>query len=134
MSCLALSLCECGACLACSCFSKVLSGVLSQAARLGHALLLTVIFGFAAIMGSEYPNNVNGYGSYTKVNVGENCYSGYEDTCIYRQLIYRASFAMFLVFGVLAFACLFSDHANKSMWPFKFMASLALFIGGQYSL
>ena len=103
--------------------------MLAGATRFGHVLLIGTIFSLAGILGTQYPQSVSNYRDYTSVDMEYGCNSGYENTCIYRQLMYRASFALFIVFGMLALGALFSDYLNRSMWPFKFAVALSLFIG-----
>ena len=86
-------------------------------------------FLIASILGRDYPHKINGYNSYTEVKLGVDCTNGYLDDCIYRQLIYRASFALFLMFAILAVGSAASDAVNKKFWTLKFFAPVALFIG-----
>lgn len=97
--------------------------------RIGHLLSIALTLLIACILGNEYPNEINGYKSYTEVKLTTDCSGQFEDECIYRQLVYRATFALFLMFVVLAFTSSFSDLANKGFWPLKFFAPVALFIG-----
>jgi len=113
------------ACCACSSFS----GVLALASRFGHILVIATIFTLAGILGIQYPNNVSNYKDYTEVDLKSGCDADYQDTCIYRQLMYRASFALFIMFAILAVGTLYSEKLNRSMWPFKFGISCALFVG-----
>jgi hypothetical protein len=126
---LALGVCECTACLACACCQKALNGVLAGAARFGHVLVIATIFTLAGILGTQYPDNVSNYKDYTEVDLKSGCSAEYEDTCIYRQLMYRASFALFIMFCLLAVGTMYSEPLNRSMWPFKFGVSCALFVG-----
>lgn len=71
-----------------------------------------------------YSTNVS-----SQVELTTDCSGEYEDDCIYRQLIYRATFALFLMFVVLAGTSACSEKANKGFWPLKFFAPVALFIG-----
>lgn len=128
-ACLALGVCECTACLACACCQKALNGMLAGAARFGHVLLIATIFTLAGILGVQYPSSVEGYKDYTTVVIGTDCSSDYNDTCIYRQLMYRASFALFVVFCGLAVGCWQYEYLNRSLWPLKFGISTALFVG-----
>eukprot|EP01006_Ploeotia_vitrea_P028313 TRINITY_DN61029_c0_g1_i1.p1 TRINITY_DN61029_c0_g1~~TRINITY_DN61029_c0_g1_i1.p1 ORF type:complete len:462 (+),score=-49.82 TRINITY_DN61029_c0_g1_i1:93-1478(+) len=128
-ACLAIGLCECTACLACACCQKTLNGMLGGATRFGHVLVIATVFSLSAIFGIQYPQDINGYKSYTAVDLETGCSSDYENACIYRQLMYRASFALFLVFLCLALAAWFSDYVNRSLWPFKFAVAVTLFIG-----
>jgi hypothetical protein len=64
-----------------------------------------------------------------QVELSIDCSSGYEEDCIYRQLVYRATFALFLMFVVLALTSACSEMANKGFWPLKFFGPIAVFIG-----
>ena len=128
MSCIACCLCECTACIACTCCQKGLNGLLSISARLGHVALVVTIFSLASILGTQYPNKINGYNSYTQVDLTLYCSDGEDDTCIYRQLIYRASFALFLMLLFLVGGTYFSEYLNRSYWPMKFGLTTTLFV------
>lgn len=125
MSCLA-----CGACsLAGSCCGGILNATMPSITRLGHILTIALTLLIATILGKDYPNDINGYKSYTKVELTSDCSDPYEEDCIFRQLVYRATFALFLMFVILAVTSGFSETANKGFWPMKFFAPVALFIG-----
>lgn len=128
VSCLALNLCECAACMACSCCSRLINFSLSQASRFAHMLIILTVFTLAIILGKEYPDDINGYNYYTKVDLTDNCDGDYQENCIYRQLIYRASFALFLLFAVLAVGTYVSDYLNRSLWAIKFGFAIGIFI------
>lgn len=64
-----------------------------------------------------------------KVELTTDCSGAYEEDCIYRQLIYRATFALFIMFVLLALTSGVSEIAHKGFWPMKFFAPIALFIG-----
>jgi hypothetical protein len=100
-----------------------------QMSRIGHILVIALTLIIAVILGKDYPNEINGYSSYTEVKLTTNCSSEFEDECIYRQLIYRATFSLFLMFLVLAMGSAASDFVNKSFWTLKFFAPVALFVG-----
>lgn len=127
-SCLALNLCECAACMACSCCSSLIGWSMSQAARFFHLTILLSTFTLAIIIGQDYANNIDGYNYYTKINLKEGCDLFYSDNCIYNQLIYRASFALTLLYGLLALITAFSEYANKSFWMIKYGFAIGLFI------
>lgn len=128
LSCCALEACECASCMACSCVSSLVSATLSQAARLGHVLIIFSTFTFAIVLGEYYPDSVNGYASgLAKIDLTSGCNNSFDDSCIYRQLVYRASFALFLVFLLLAVGSV-SDYVNRGLWPMKFGVAFILFI------
>lgn len=129
MSCCALACCECGACVACSCCQ----GALSAASRVGHFVLLGSVMGLAVVLGTYDSDSLNDNSYYSQIAMGGSCYAEYEDTCMYRQLIYRGSFALFLIFAGLAAGTFYSDGLNKGYWPLKFVAAFALFIGFWWS-
>jgi serine incorporator 1/3 len=128
ISCLALNLCECAACMACSCCTHLIQATLSQAARFSHVLILLTTFTLAIILGKSYIDDINGYNYYTKIDLSLSCDSSYEDSCMYRQLIYRASFALALLYGLLAVVTYFSDYVNKGLWIMKYGFAIGLFI------
>jgi len=50
------------------------------------------------------------------------------ENCVYNQVIYRASFALVLFFGLLAMLSKCSDNINKGMWGFKFLGLFGCFV------
>lgn len=128
-SCIALNLCECAACMACSCCSSIINATLSQAARFGHLLILLTTFTLAIILGQSYPQDINGYNYYTQINLTGSCNLDYLDNCIYQQLVYRASFACFMLFIFLMLVSAVSDYVNRSLWILKFGVAIGAFIG-----
>lgn len=124
MSCIAVNVCECAALAACSCVSMTLS----QAARFGHMLVILATFVLAIIVGQSSPDDINGYNYYTKIDLLGGCDAQYEDSCIYRQLIYRASFSLIMMFIILAVFSYPFDYVNRSFWVVKFGMSIGIFI------
>ena len=96
-------------------------------------MVLVSVFILAIILGQSYPNDINGYNSYTNVKLTDDCNADYLDSCIYRQLIYRASFSAVMVFGVLALFTFCFDYLNRSFWILKFGAVISIFIGFWWS-
>lgn len=130
LTCAALECCQCASCMACSCFSSALGATMSQAARFGHLLVVVVTFTFAVILGIYYPEKIYDYSSqYSEIEISDGCNPAYLDDCVYRQLIYRASFALALTFAALAVISYFSEYANKSFWAMKFAVPMTVFIG-----
>jgi hypothetical protein len=128
LTCLALNLCECAGCMACSCLMSIFNATLAQAARFGHILVIVTTFGLAIGLGQSYPSEINGYSTqYLKVNLSKDCNLEFEDECIYRQLIYRASFSLFLLFMLLAVFSTCTEYVNKSLWVIKFVFAIGLF-------
>jgi hypothetical protein len=127
-ACFASSMCECACCMGFSCFSGIFNASLSRATRFGHLSIIVALFTLTIIIGKSYPEKINGYNYYTKVDLTHHCSSEFEDTCIYRQLIYRASFTLFLLFTMLALLSGFSDYVNKSFWILKYGFAIGLWI------
>ncbi len=128
MSCLALNLCECAGCMACSCLMSIFSASLAQASRFGHFLIVAVTFALAIGLGRSRPDQIDGYSAaYLKTNLGAHCDDDYLNECVYRQLIYRASFSLFLLYFILAPLSYFSEYVNKSLWIIKFAVAIGLF-------
>lgn len=130
----ALNLCECAACMACSCFDQLLTFTLSQVSRLAHFVLIVGVFSLAIVLGKAFPNEINGYSSgYSEIHLSKGCSSdGGEDelnNCIYEQLIYRASLISVCFFLVLALGSYISDHINRGFWLFKIAILFGGFIG-----
>lgn len=126
---IATQVCGCAACLACTCCAGVVSFTLSQAARFGHMLVLFSLFLFAAILGLFSPSYFYDNSQYTGLNIDKDCNDAFLDNCIYRQLIYRASFVLFVTFIVLASFAYCSDLVNKSFWIIKFGVTTLAFFG-----
>ena len=128
-SCFVCSLAQTVCCVGCSCFSYAFNSTLASATRIGHLLIIVTTFVLAIVLGRSYPDKVNGYQSYTKINLSKGCAVDDIDECIYRQLIYRASFALVLLFSTLAILSYFFEFVNKGMWLLKFGIALSVFIG-----
>lgn len=128
-ACLALNLCECAACAACSCFTSALNWSMSQAARFSHFIIILMVFIVAIILGQSYSDKYDGYTQYTSINLTTDCNSDYSKECIYRQLIYRASAALVILFIVLAVLGGLSDRINRGFWIVKVCVVFGIFIG-----
>mmetsp|Transcript_10258 Transcript_10258/g.9928 ORF Transcript_10258/g.9928 Transcript_10258/m.9928 type:complete len:440 (-) Transcript_10258:143-1462(-) len=129
LSCGAMSLGSCAVSMGCTCLSSLLNSTLSQATRLGHLLIILFTFTLAIILGLEYPDKINGYyNSYTKINLTNGCDPGNINECIYRQLIYRASFSLIILFTLLAILSYSFEFADKSLWILKFGSAVGIFI------
>lgn len=115
-------------CMACSCFAKLVDMTLSQAARFGHLLVVLTTFAFAIILGQSFPDYIDGYTYYSKVDLTGDCNENFLNNCIYRQLIYRASFSLVIVFVFVGLLSYISDIANKGFWLLKFGAAIGIFI------
>lgn len=124
-----MSLGSCAVSLGCTCLSSMLNFTLSQATRLGHLLIIVSTFAFAILLGLNYPDKINGYySSITKINLTNGCNVGNIDECIYRQLIYRASFSLILLFTLLAIFTYSFEFADKNLWILKFGVANGVFI------
>jgi hypothetical protein len=111
-----------------SCFSGLFNASLSRATRFGHLCIVVTVFVIAIILGQSYPQDINGYNYYTKVDLLGGCSDEFQDSCIYRQLIYRAGFSLFIMFTALALVSGISDYVNKSFWIIKFGFGIGFFI------
>lgn len=130
LACCALEACECAGCMACSCCASLASSALSQAARFGHVMIILLTFTFAIVLGEYYPDKLNGYSSdLARIDLTAGCSDQYTDNCMYRQLIYRASFSLFVLFGMLSLVSYASATIDKGLWMFKFVFAFVLFIG-----
>eukprot|EP01039_Chlorochromonas_danica_P000760 gene760-825_t len=142
----ALNLCECAACMACSCFDQILTFTLSQVSRLAHFILMVGVFTFAIVLGKAFPNEINDYSSgYSEIHLSKGCSSSSSSSnggegdeynnniiinnCIYQNLIYRASLASVIFFLLLTLGSYFSDHINKGFWLLKIIILFGSFIG-----
>lgn len=101
---------------------------LSQASRIGHLIIILLIFSAAIIVGKIYPDKIIAYGSYAKIVMVDGCDGGHYD-CIYNQLVYRASLSLVLLFSVLSIGSYFFDFVNKGMWMMKFTLAIGSFVG-----
>lgn len=126
---LAFNAFECAACAGLSCLASLINFTLSQASRTGHLLIIFVTFMAAIIIAKSYPNNLDQYVAHVDINLFSGCGKPDVDDCVYRQLIYRASFSLILLFSLLAVTSYFFEFANKGMWILKFTAALGTFVG-----
>jgi len=126
--CGASSLCECAACCGLTICSALMNWGLSKVRRLAHFLIVVFTFAVALVVGEYYnANDLNGYSTLTKIDLTRGCSSSFLDECIRRQLLYRASLALFLLFSFLGPLSWFSSLADRSFWPLKYIAPLAIF-------
>ena len=123
-ACLSYSLCECVGALACSCCMSIINATLAQATRFGHLLILVSTFALAIGLGKV---NYSSIQTYAHINMLSNCDDNYSDECVYRNLIFRASCSLFVLFGVLALISTVTDYANKNLWVLKFVFAYGLF-------
>lgn len=126
---MALSACECACCCACGCFKSVFNATMAQVTRLAHVIILVSLFLFAIVLGTTHPNDLNDYNQFSGLNLDDGCDSNYTSDCIYRQLVYRASFVLFLLFFLLAVGNAFSEKVNRSFWMPKFAFAFLFFFG-----
>ena len=126
---LALNAFECAACAGLSCLASLLNYTLSQASRAGHLLIIFVTFMAAIVIAKSYENNLDKYFLHFDINLFSGCGNGIVDDCIFRQLIYRASFSLVLLFSLLAVTSYLFEFLDKGMWILKFSAALGAFVG-----
>lgn len=139
ISCVALNLCECAFCMACGCCTGIFNATLSQMARFGHLVVYILIFVLSIVMGRHFQQNIVAESSYTyyvvdvsdSLNIAslyDGCNKDYYEECVFRQLIYRASCALTVFFGVMMILTSCSDYLNRSMWTLKLIVSTGLFV------
>lgn len=124
---LALNAFECAACAGLSCLASLLNYTLSQASRAGHLLIIFVTFMAAIVISKSYENNLDLYFNHAGIDLTSGCGGTIRD-CVFRQLIYRASFSLVLLFSLLAVTSYFFEFPNKGMWILKFTAALGSFV------
>ena len=109
--------------------SSLVSASLSQASRFGHVLIILATFTFAIVLGQYYPEKLNGYSSdLAEIDLTSGCSGDYLNSCMYRQLIYRGSFSLVILFLLLAVGSAGTEYINKSLWVPKFLFAFVLFI------
>lgn len=91
-------------------------------------LVVIVTLVLAVVLGLTSPGSFANNNEYSGLRLTEGCNDDFQDNCIYRQMIYRASFSLFVVFTVLAMFVYCSDYSNRSFWIIKFASALGLFI------
>jgi len=131
--CAASSLCECAACCGLSLCGALLNWTMGQARRLSHFLILVSTLSVAVVLGKYYANELNDYSDLSKINLTAGCASGYLVECIRRQLLYRASLSLVVLFLVLAVFSWCSPLVDKSFWPLKMIAALGGFVAFLWS-
>lgn len=124
---MASSMVECACCLGLSCFASIFSASLSNMARFGHFLMLFTLFTLAVIIGLYLPDKINQYNDLTGLHLLDGCDADYKDNCFYRQMIYRASFSLAIMFAFLMILAGASDAINRGLWIPKFVLSILLF-------
>jgi hypothetical protein len=130
LGCCAFEALSCVGCAACSCCGSIVSASLGHAQRFGHIVIIVLTFTFAIIVGQYYPDKLNGYYSgVAEIDLTSGCNDLYQDSCMYRQLIYRASFSLFLLFLMLSMTSYMTAFVDKGMWMPKFAFAFVLFIG-----
>ena len=92
-------------------------------------IILVALFLFAILLGKSHPNDLNEYNQFSGLNLDEGCDSNNQGDCIYRQLIYRASFVLFMLYFLLAVGSAFSEKVNRSFWMLKFAFAFCVFFG-----
>ena len=92
-------------------------------------IILVALFLFAIFLGKSHPNDLNEYNQFSGLNLDEGCDSHNQGDCIYRQLIYRASFVLFMLYFLLAVGSAFSEKVNRSFWMLKFAFAFCVFFG-----
>eukprot|EP01038_Epipyxis_sp_PR26KG_P004047 gene4047-5789_t len=128
-ACCAINLCECAVCLGCQCFSGLVNATLPQAARFAHFLIIIATLALATIIGENFQGKVDGYSSqFTTIDLKAGCAVGYENNCVYQQLVYRATFSCVILFTVLALLAGLSDYINRSLWILKFSIAIGVFV------
>jgi hypothetical protein len=116
MGCLFSCVASAGASAACGMCSCCIEFTLSQASRFGHALIVFLLFVLAAILGTQAPDYFADNSQYSQIHMISGCAEDWQDSCVYRQLMYRASFSLFIVFGVIGAFAYCSDLANRGFW------------------
>ena len=129
ISCAGLYLCECACCMACTCCQGIFRGTLAQMSRVGHLLIMVVSFSAAILIAHYYSSNKYYYfQNYLKLRLGSDCELD-NDSCMYTQLIYRASLSLVVLFSLLAIISSQTNKFDNNMWLLKFVISWSLFIG-----
>jgi hypothetical protein len=130
-SCCSLNALECLEYLTCFQFigTAAMHWTAAQAARFTHVLIILSVYLFAIILGFAYPSYFDGGDSSSSmIDLSSGCEDDYLDTCIYRQLIYRASFALVIISTILAVVVPWSSFIHGSLWMIKIVLSFGLFI------
>ena len=79
---------------------------MSQAVRFSHVLIIFIVFAMAIVLGTSYTSEIN---DYAQSKLSQQCSSEYLNECIYRQLIYRASFSLTILFTILSISILLQN-------------------------
>lgn len=98
---------------------------MSQAVRFSHVLIIFIVFTIAIVLGTSYTSEIN---DYAQSKLTQQCSSEYLNECIYRQLIYRASFSLTILFTILSILSSFGDIFNKGFWVLKLMFGVFIFM------
>lgn len=125
--------------MACTCCTSIVNVTMSQAARLGHLIVFVLVFVLALILGRHYQEYIVEDSVYTYYTVDvstslniasmyKGCNEDYYVECVFRQMMYRASFALCLFFAGMLILSACSDYVNRSMWTLKLIVSIGLFV------
>eukprot|EP01041_Mallomonas_annulata_P007797 gene7797-15954_t len=114
--------------MACTCCQGIVGGTLAQMSRLGHLFVVITTFLAAILIADNYYPNISRYSGILKLELGSDCPNN-DGSCIYKQLLYRASLSLILLFSSLGFLSLCTSYVDHGMWLLKFMIAWGVFIG-----
>ena len=94
---------------------------------MSHFLIIVVTFSLAVVLG-QYSTELVEYQEISKIKIALDCDEAHLSVCVHRQLLYRASLSLFLLFVVLCALSYFSSWVDRSFWPLKFAAAIGMFV------
>lgn len=83
----------------------------------------------ASVVGQRDDFHEDWFNYKSSINLTQHCSSDYISACVYRQLIYRASFSLVVFYMSMAVLSVISDYVHRSFWLLKIFVSFGVFYG-----
>jgi len=130
VSCIGMYLCECACCFAFSCCQGLIDATFAVFVRLGHLLVMVFTFILAIVLGNYYHSrSLDRFRAVADFKLGQTCNDSDSELCITRQLIYRASLSLFILYATLGIFSTCFKYFDNGLWMLKFMLAFGMLIG-----
>lgn len=111
--------CEAACCVGCCAFDTACGCVAGQCAKASHIIMIAVMYLSAIIIGVNFPGWID---DTPEVDLSWGCADHYSNSCLLNQLVYRASAALMIVFGVIALGTYGYAPMHTGLWAIKYMS------------